>query len=198
MDETDDGGRYRVHGTVGADPTAYLLRDLARGEPTWATLAGGAPADREPWPGTVLTGERRAGDQLSRLTDWEQIARDTLAVVESDAAIPDVVWEAWDQRTAGQRRVATVLPDERCEVHVGVPPPDRSPDQVFERMLTGAYSFEPWFRGLVELDARAVHLTVVSPPDRSAFVVFATPPDAPTAPVRQRRERLGLRPFPEP
>jgi hypothetical protein len=198
MHGTDDCTRYRIHGTVGADPTAYLLRDLTRGEPAWATLADCSGGDTHPWSGTVLTGERRAGDPLGTLADWNVTARDSLAVVESDATLSEVVWEAWDRRTAGQRRVTTVLPDERCEVHVGVPPPDSSPERVFERMLTGAYSFEPWFEDLVELDARAAHLTVVSPPDRSAFVVFATPPDAPTAPVRQRRDRLGLRPFPEP
>lgn len=198
MDGTDDVGRYRVHGTVGTDPRAYLLRDRRRGEPTWATLADDGPVDAAVRPGTVLSGERRAREPLGRLTDWRPETRDTLAVVESDAALPPVVWEAWRQRTEGQRRVTTVLPGETCEVHVAVPAPDRSPQRVFERMLTGAYSFEPWFQGLVELDARAAHLTVVSPAERSAFVVFATPPDAPTAPVRERREHLGLGPFPEP
>lgn len=194
MPTDDDEGRYRVHGTVATDPAAYLLRDLERERPLWATLADGTG----PWPGTVLAGDLTAGDPLHRLTDWRPTARDSLAVVESDATLPGAVRRAWANRTAGQRRVTTVLPDETCEVHVGVPPPDRSPDRVFERMLTGAYSFEPWFDGLVELDAGAAHLTVVSPPERSAFVVFATPPCAPTDPVRRRRDRLGLRPFPEP
>lgn len=195
MIPTDDAIRFRVHGTVGRDPTAYLLRDLQAGTPLWATLSDAG--DRTVWPGTVLEGRPDQNSQWDNLSEWCIEAESSLALARSNGGVPDRVWEAWDRRTGGQRGVTTVLPGP-CEVHVSVPPPDISPESVFERMLVGEFSFEPWFESLVELDQAAAHLTVITPTDRSPFVFFSTPESASLLQVRRRRERLGIDPFVQP
>jgi hypothetical protein len=174
MKGAEERDRLRVHGRVGRDPGAFLLRDLDTETARWA--APGDSGGRRVWPGMILEGvventEGRPddGDRCLRLTDWHIETRDSLAVARCDGGVPEAVWDAWDQRRSGQRRVTTVLPGP-CEVHVSVPAQTVAPETLFERMLTGRFSFEPWFESLVELDGSAAHLTVVSSTDRSPFV----------------------------
>lgn len=186
---------YRVYGRVGGGPTRLSLVDRDTGDPLWVT-------DRtdgiDPWPGMLLTGtvSDGVGGTIPELSSASVCQRATLAVTEASGCVPEPVWDAWTERDAHTRRVVTVLGDGEptCECHVRAPEGD--PEAVWRRMLTGRYRFEPWFDTLVALDSPARHVTVVSPTDRPVFVVFATPASAPERTVTERRERLGIQPFP--
>lgn len=192
MTTADATRRFRVHGSVGTPPEAVLLRDLDAGTAIWGTLADAG--GRTVWPGMLVRGRAVETEHCHRLSEWAVEETSSLAVARCRDGVPETVWDAWEQRTAGQRSATTVLPGP-CEIHVTVPPPRRSVEAVFGEMLTGAFSFEPWFEGLVELDGPATHLTVVSPTDRSPFVLFATPGGVPLEQVHHRREALGIQPF---
>lgn len=186
---------YRVYGRVSDGATRLSLVDIDTGDPLWVT---DGTDGIDPWPGTLLEGtvSEEVGGTIPELSSASVCEWTTLAVTEASDGIPASVWDAWKDRDEHSRQVVTVLQDGApiCECHVRAPAGE--PATVWRRMLTGRYRFEPWFDTLVEFDSPARHVTVVSPTERPVFVVFATPPSAPEHTVVERRDRLGLQPFP--
>lgn len=200
---------YRIHGLLaeGGDPTECArirLFDLETAETLWAALGGshGDASLGRAWPGAVLDADLSGptpGGVWS--VDSATVKRETtLSLLAPTDPLLDGVWRAWWDRDPDTRRTVEVHTDNGrpvCEIHVSAPPPGTDAEAVWDRMLAGEFSFEPWFDGLVELDDPAAHLTVVNPARTDVFVFFATPASAPTESVRRRRERLGGHAFPE-
>jgi hypothetical protein len=188
--EATTAGQFRIYGVVGTDRPVYRLYDRSGERAVWAWLS--EPVEQTLYPGMLLDGTLTRDEEGHLLEAWQVRSEHSLAVGRTRAALPEAVLDAWRRRPEGHRRTATVVSGP-CEVHVSAPPSRVAPEAVFERMVTGGYSFERWFEGLVALDAPATHLTVVFPADRSVFVFFATPDSGSIDSVRCRRERFGLR-----
>jgi len=191
--EATTGGKFRIYGVVGTDRPVYRLYDRSGERAVWAWLSG--PIEETLYPGMLVDGTLTHDDDGHLLEEWRVRSEHSLAVGRTTAPLPEAVLDAWTRRAEGRRRTATVLPGP-CEVHVSAPPSHVAPEAVFERMVTGEYSFERWFEELVTLDAAATHLTAVFPADRSLFAFFATPDCGSIESVRRRRERFGLGAFP--
>lgn len=183
-------GRYRVHCRVANERSAVRLALFDGERARWITVEEHDDLT-DVWPGAVLDGQVRAGRPSGRIDASRVRTAPSLVVGTTPEAVPARVWAAWADREPEQWRVAGVLPGP-TEFHVSGVPPDTSWGPLYRRMVTGEFSFEPWFESLVELPDPALDLTVVPVRERAVFVFFATPASTPDTVVADRRARLEL------